>query len=76
MMKGNLLALLIYVMCGLEWSDDIEMYAKIRHWNKKLWVQEFRFKREKKDFTSIWSIYSNLMDIPQVSKETPKDVNM
>ena len=31
MMKGNLLALLIYVMCGLEWSDDIEICANIRH---------------------------------------------
>ena len=28
--------------------------------NKKLGVQLFRFKREKKEFTSIWSNYINL----------------
>ena len=31
MVKGNLLAMLIYVMYGPLWSDDIEIYAKIRH---------------------------------------------
>ena len=29
MVKGNLVALLIYVMCGLEWSDDIKAYTKL-----------------------------------------------
>ena len=35
MVEGDLLALLIYVVCRPEWNDDIEIYAKIRQWRQE-----------------------------------------
>ena len=38
MVNGNLLALLIYIMCEPKWSDDIEISTKINIEDKKLKV--------------------------------------
>ena len=35
MLKGNLVKLLIYGMCGPQLSADIEIYTKVRHWKQE-----------------------------------------